>query len=828
MAKKNKAKEPVKPAAIPVPVAKQSASFTLNSNSFFPLLGCFLYFVVHFIPDFGGYDAMGSQWMYLVTLDLLIIVYIVARKNDYQLNAAKVFNNLFSKLYLAFFVLAGISVFVAINPTEGWVCYVRMIATVIAYFNMAILLKGRVDLFKILAQVLALILFVEAFQTISKFANGLPEATTDEAFTLLIMSLKGEAGNKNIFAAGLVVKVPFVIYGIHRFKLMGKVVNMVILILASLAIFLVNARATFLSLILVFVLYITFCIIDHFKEKKTERTLYRIGFVVIAFVIAFFIDQVAFTRTAAVEAGATNFGSVTERLASVAQTSDESNQVRFRLWAHAIDYTKQHPFMGCGLGNWKIASIPYQRTITNDLYVPIHAHNDFLEVFAELGIPGGLLYLSLFICLIVLTIKTFYSSADEETKLMAVFSLIAFTTYMIDALFNFPLERPISQVFFAFLTAVNVGAFIKGREEQRDEKILSQKAGFFTPVYALISILLLIPSFYVTYLTYQSLILQKSVLGDLNNEPLKMDWKMVTTSFPSIPNLSATAQPIDAIKGRYLYEAGKFDEALVLLNKGSKANPVIGYSEFLKAGLYYKQDKLDSAFRNGMAAFYTRPKAKTYYQTLIAVLARMKDTANIKKAFREYDRYRHHAYGWDLFLRGMINAESTMGKLMPNLLTFADSALILFPDDPELLQRISEIQRGLAFSNTKTNTADMAAAVKYYASGVAAFGTGVPGKDDLEKAAGYFLKSAALNPTDYTAIENAAICYFNMKQWQRAITYFDKELATKMSTNGKPEYFKGVALINLGKKEEGCNYMQTANNKGWAGAAAILKSNCGK
>jgi hypothetical protein len=98
--------------------------------------------MVHFISDWGAYDAMGAQWMYMVCLDLLVILVLLARKNDYTTAIARQFDNIFSKLYLAFFVLAGISIITAINPTESWVCYVRMIATIVAYFNMAILLQA--------------------------------------------------------------------------------------------------------------------------------------------------------------------------------------------------------------------------------------------------------------------------------------------------------------------------------------------------------------------------------------------------------------------------------------------------------------------------------------------------------------------------------------------------------------------------------------------------------------------------------------------------------------------------------------------------------------
>ena len=824
MAKKN-ITPAQKTAATTLPSEKKQ-SFQFTIRSIFPLAVCLLYFAVHFIGDFGGYDAMGAQWTYMVILDFLVILFILSRE-EYKVSTVKVFKNTFSKLYIAFFALAGITIFTAINPTESWVCYVRLIATIVAYFNISILLQGRNDLFKILAQTLGLILLYESYDTISNFQKGFGSLSETE----LIMSLKGTAGNKNIFAAGLVAKLPFVLYGIHTYKLLGKLLNTVIFVLAAAAIFIINARATYLSLFLVMAMYFAYCVFLYLKEKKMEQTLYRVGFIVVPVIIAFFIAQFQLSTLEGMQDQKNeSFGSVTERLASVVKTDDESNQVRFRLWEHAVDYTAKHPFTGCGIGNWKIASIIYQRTITNDLYVPIHAHNDYLEVFAELGVAGGLVYLAMFVFIVVFSYKTFFSKASEETKLISLFSFIAFATYAVDAMFNFPLERPISQVFFAFLTAINVGAFIKGREEQGEEQAATEKAGVLRVGYAFIAMLFLIPSFYVTYLTYKSLIVQKTVLADINNEPLKLDWKIIVPSFPSIPNLTATAQPVDAIKGRYLYEVNKFEEALVLLNKAQPANPYIGYSEFLKAGVYFRLEKYDSAARNAKTAFKLRPKAKTYYQTLMAILAKQRDTVSIKEAFIEFDKYRHWAYGYNMYLQALLQAGAQDTKYM---LSIADSALKMFPNEAEakdVLVRRQEILNLAAINASKRSgggTVDFATANKYYTDGVAVFGSGKPGVDNLEKAASLFLKAFALT-NDYHAVENAAICYFNMGQYAKAITYFDKELALKISADGKPEYFKGVALINTGKREDGCGYMQIASKKGYPAADAILKSHCGK
>ena len=812
----------------PQPEVKQSP---FSGRNLFPVLACILYFAVHFIPEFEAYDNMGSQWIYLVAVDAVLTIFILSRKNDYQLAASASFGNLFSKLYLALFALAGLSLITAINPTEGWVCYVRFITTIVAFFNISILLYNRTDLFRIIAQILGVVLLIESIQAISVFLNGFETVELND----LVKQLKGTAGNKNIFSAGLVMKVPFVIYCIHKSRIWGKLFNILILLLAAFTIFIANARAAYLSFLLILILYIVYCILEYRKDRKTEQTLFRIGYIIIPLIAAFFFSQIELNSAKSIQSDNSTqlFGSVTERLGSLTSTSEESNQVRLRLWAHAIDYTQHHPFIGCGYGNWKIASIPYQRIITKDLYVPIHAHNDFVETFAELGIVGGLLYLSLFICLTIFTYKTYFSDTDDETKLISVISFLAFTGYSIDAFFNFPVERPVCQMFFAFISAVNLVAYLKGRNEIADDNPAAlAKAGSVKTILCLLALIFLMPAFYVTYLTYQSLKVQKYLLADLDNEPLKLDWKTILSSLPDIPNLSATAQPIDAIKGRYLSEAGRYEESLVFMDKGRKANPAIGYSEFLKATVYFKQEKYDSARRNAMTAFYMRPKAKTYYQTLIAVLARIKDTANITKAFNEYIRYRPEQFGWDLYLRGILNSN---GHGTPALLAISDSSLAHFPKDSTLLVRRAEIlanmsQQTVTTVNNAKAIEDITLANKYYQEGIAAFGSGNPDKDDLEKAAGLFLKAAKLSPNNYVIYENAAMCYFNKKDFAKSLIYFDKVLAMTTAGNGKSEFFKGVALLSLGRKE-GCTYLLMAQKKNYkekeAELKAILKSHCG-
>ncbi len=793
-----------------------------------PLIFCFFYFGVEFLPGFGGMDDMGSQWLYLVLLDLAVAIYILDKKKDFEYAVITIFKNLFSRLYLALFAIAGISVFFSINHTEGWVCYVRFVATIIAFFNLSILLYGRTHLFKILAQVLAVVVFVESFQAVYQFFTEM----SNYRLTDLILTLKGRAGNKNIFAASLVIKVPFVLYCIYSFGLTGRIFNVIIFLTTTLAIFLINSRTTYLALILELIIYLFFCFQQFIKNQNKQLNLYRAGFVVVSVIAAFIISLVALSAAKSSfqddSIDANQYGTVSERLATVTSTSDDSNRERLFLWGNAIDYFKAHPFMGCGYGNWKIASIPYTKYLVNDLSVPIHAHNDFLEYFAELGIAGGLLYISLFICILVFTLKTWFSEASEEIKLVAIFSLMGLAAFFVDATFNFPIERPVNQLYFVFIVALNIAAFHAKKDAESEVAEKEPESGTAKSIFAFASILFLLPSAYVTFLTYQSLVVQNRVIPDLNNEPLKLALNDVINAFPSIPNLSSSAQPIDAVIGRYLYESKRYKEAITFLDRGSKANPTIMYSEFLKADVYYAEGQMDSAYKYATLAYFTKPRAKTYYQTLIAVSAMRKDSVTIKKAFDLFHKYRDkEPLAWNLYLQGMLNVQMiTKKNSNPQLLYLADSALRLFPNDPELLKRRTEI-----FTNMGTSASavggkviqgnDVILANQYFTEATAAFNKG-----DYATAAASFIKSSKISVGTYGVYENIAICYVNMKQWEQSLPYFDKVLAMKTATDGKSEYFKGAALINLGRNAEACPLLKASKAKGYAAADGLLATYC--
>jgi O-antigen ligase len=74
-------------------------------------------------------------------------------------------------------------------------------------------------------------------------------------------------------------------------------------------------------------------------------------------------------------------GHVAERLRSIGDRNDRSNDHRFRSWSQALMVTERHPVLGTGLGNYAVA-VEERRGA--------YSHSTYLDVLAETG-PLGLL-----------------------------------------------------------------------------------------------------------------------------------------------------------------------------------------------------------------------------------------------------------------------------------------------------------------------------------------------------------------------------------------------------------------------------------------------------
>ena len=386
--------------------------------------------------------------------------------------------------------------------------------------------------------------------------------------------------------------------------------------------------------------------------------------------------------------------------------------------------------------------------------------------------------------------------------------------YACDAAFNFPMERPIMQFFFAFILAMHVNIFLSSRSSNKSAKgsLLIQ------PFYAFLIFITLIPAFYIAYQTYQSMVIQGRVNPDLSN-PSPVFTSNEANKLPSIPNLNVFTYPIDAIKARYYLNEKKYDSSLLFLNKSANVNPWLPYNDFLKAATYLELGKMDSAFIFAKKAFSLRPRATSTSNLLNFVCLRLKDTNTINQAYYELRKYPNTSLQSNGYLSTMLQLPHDKQRL----LTICDSIIKIYPDSAFLQQRRLEIVGSTNNPSQGTNQQPALVNEGNSFSNKAAIAFN---NHDFKTAALYFIKASELKPGDFGDVENAAMCYYSLNEFKKALLLYEKVIQSNTIQTGKSEFFKGICLENLGKKDEGCIFLKKAKAKNYSEAETYLKIYC--
>ena len=154
------------------------------------------------------------------------------------------------------------------------------------------------------------------------------------------------------------------------------------------------------------------------------------------------------------------------RAASIA--SIQGNHVRFAIWADTLSLIQQHPLLGVGLGNLKVhfPSVQKESIFLYTQYLK-DAHNDYLQIWAELGFVGLTLFACLIVSLGLFLVRTHKACTGDLEKTLELQALgLSLVGIGINALFCFPLERMIP----LFTIMVMLGLIASLARETRPDK----------------------------------------------------------------------------------------------------------------------------------------------------------------------------------------------------------------------------------------------------------------------------------------------------------------------------------------------------------------------
>ena len=301
-------------------------------------------------------------------------------------------------------------------------------------------------------------------------------------------------------------------------------------------------------------------------------------------------------------------------------------------------------------------------------------------------------------------------------------------------------------------------------------------------------------------------------MGEINANPMYSTDSAVM--MPNIPNLSTSALPINALKARYYIRDSNFTEAIRLLRESYNDNPYIHYNDFLLTSVYASLKNYDSTLFYAKKAFYNWPRATSYYKNMVFACIKKNNSVELNNAFDTSFKYSYTPLTFNVYLDAPAVLRSKSKK---QLNVYIDSAIkkyfgVKIDTNSTIYKEFESIRRRVN-NETKEN--------KFSILGLQSFQKG-----NYLLAFENYKQAIDFDPYSYTHFENAGICLYSAKKFNECLYYFEKAAAFAENNTGKSEYYIGLSLLNLGKKDQACQALNKSKVKGFADAANMIKGNC--
>ena len=135
---------------------------------------------------------------------------------------------------------------------------------------------------------------------------------------------------------------------------------------------------------------------------------------------------------------------------------------RIALWRDVLALIREHPWTGVGLGCFEHAFTRVQSVQLT--YVADHAHNDYLEAAAELGIPAAAILFATFFWLAARSLQASLRVRSSLARSLALGSLGGVTALLVHSLADFNLRIPANALVFAVILGLGYAMFLDARE----------------------------------------------------------------------------------------------------------------------------------------------------------------------------------------------------------------------------------------------------------------------------------------------------------------------------------------------------------------------------
>lgn len=730
----------------------------------------FLYLLHFTIPYFGVSDKIHVQTFYLSCLNIISLLYLLVNKENRKLVIHQIVK-LPIIIFLLFCIWSMATAFHAVNSQEALIqinFYFVQLVSLISILTYIYRLKNQLKSF--VQVVIVTLCFAELIPSLYQYINDISEFG---APVFRNLAYRGFTGNVNILAFSLLIKIPFLYHFIitKRYKIFYTLLTILSIFVI---IHMTKTRGAILGLSIITTIYFTyyiFLLVNRKKFKIQDKIKFRLLYLVIPTIFVFITDF-------QLEKNIFSSDKDTFSRLSSLNTTDYSTQSRFRYFSQAIETIIEYPLFGIGTGNWEIYSIFKDSKNMNGYIVPYHVHNDFLEIAAENGLIGFILYFSLvFYIIFLLCRKLFVQINLNKIKDNYLFPLIiSFIVFLMDSLINFPAARPLSVTNLIFVISISI--VVLNKEVKTVDFKYSKNL--------LILILCLTPiSIYSSSKLFLSSKQQTTLIRYFNSSGrMEIDKEFIDNVSTDYPSVTSTTIPVKTIQGVYYFNQKNYDKAIELLKEGYTYNPYLPVTDIFIGKSYYEKKENDSALFYIDKAYKALPKNDLHVSEYFKILTRLKDSVKLKTIYSNLSE-KKEIYD-ELYLAAMTTINEGDQS------SYAFDGIEFYPESGN-----ERIIRG--YYALKLGYQDMIAAASAHVIAEEYFSN-----KQFNNALELFKTAVELNPLEIPYQENLANTFLQLDLNNDAIDIINQIESQGNQLTNKAIYIRALAYLGTNNFDSGC------------------------
>ncbi|MDX9799631.1 MAG: O-antigen ligase family protein, partial [Bacteroidales bacterium] len=283
----------------------------------------------------------------------------------------------------------------------------------------------------------------------------------------------GQFGNVNYFAEYIILPLSLT-FGLILSK--NKIYNRLLLLLALLAmggaLFFTFTRGSYLAIVVT----ISLILFLYFKSVENEQTKHFYKKAILLFLLFIIIVLALIYIPHPLNREGTALGKLKSRTTIEVLISGSSTLRRLAIWKCTWMMIEDYPILGSGLGTYAYHTLKYQAEFfsagnNRDIYPygnAAQAHNEYLQLWSELGIVG----LLFFVCIIFTYYRNILKNVkgmDEKEKTITIGLVGGVTAVLIDAMFGFPLQLSASMSLFWIFLGLTISQTNVALESKKDK-----------------------------------------------------------------------------------------------------------------------------------------------------------------------------------------------------------------------------------------------------------------------------------------------------------------------------------------------------------------------